>query len=168
MVFTEEIAKAAAPKLVPAHAEPAPANRRSRRIPGLSEMPLNGYLQYMLASNFRCRGAGPTQGGLLSRSCTSSSNDEPPVIYEVTLVEENPSVVRSVTANAYEVSDDDAANFVAYVAELSLQDTGLMNPATWIRENISLGVGYFAEGKELRLYGTEGGRTLEITATAVL
>lgn len=83
-------------------------------------------------------------------------------------MEENPSVIRSVTANAYKVSDDDAADFFAYVAELSLQDTGLMNPASWIRENISLGVGYYAGGKEPRLCGTEGARTLEITATAVL
>jgi hypothetical protein len=113
-------------------------------------------------------GLAQLKRGLLSRSCPSSSNDKPPVLYEFTLVEENPSVVRSVTANAYEVSDDDAADFAAYVAELSLQDTGLMNPATWIRENTSLGVGYFAGGKELRLYGTEGARTLEITATAVL
>jgi hypothetical protein len=165
--ITEEIAEVA-PKLVPERAEPAPAERRSRGIPGLSEMDVIGYLQHLPGSNFRCPGAGPAQGGLLSRSCTSSSDDEPPVVYEVTLVEENPSVVRSVTANAYEASDDNVADFFTYVAELSLQDTGSMNPETWMRENISSGGGYSAGGAELKLYGTEGARTLEITAAGVL
>jgi hypothetical protein len=165
--LTEEIAEAAAPKLVPDLAEPAPANRRPRGIPGLSEMDLIGYLQYMPGSNFRCLGGSPIQGGLYSRSCTSSSDEEPPVVYEVKLVEENSSAVRSVTANAYDTSDDDAADFFTYVAELSLQGTGPMNPETWIGENISLGGQYPAEGAILRLYGTEGARTMEIVATGV-
>lgn len=163
--LTEEIAEAAAPKFVPDLAEPAPANRRPRGIPGLSEMDLIGYLQYMPGTNFRCLGASPAQGGLYSRSCTSSSDEEPPVVYEVKLVEENPSAVRSVTANAYDASDDDAANFFTYVAELSLQGTRPMNPETWIGENISSGGQYSAEGATLRLYGTEGARTMEIVAT---
>jgi hypothetical protein len=163
--LTEEIAEAAAPKLVPELEEPAPANRRPRGIPGLSEMDVIGYLQYMPGSNFRCLGASPTQGGLYSRSCTSSSNEEPPVIYEVKLVEENPSAVHSVTANAYDTTDDDAADFFTYVAEHSLQGTGPLNPETWIVENISSGGQYPAEGATLRLYGTEGARTMEIVAT---
>jgi hypothetical protein len=38
---------------------------------------------------------------------------------------------------------------------------------TWVGENISSGGGYSAEGAELRLYGTEGARTLEIVATGL-
>jgi hypothetical protein len=155
------------PELSPPELPKAPLvpERSPVAIPGLSEMDVIGYLQYLPGSNFRCPGGGPAQGGLYSRSCTSSSDEESPITYEVTLVKEDPSTVRSVTANAYDASDDDAADFFSYVAELSLEDRDPMNPETWMGEHIASGGEYLADGARLRLYGTEGARTMEIVAT---
>lgn len=98
--------------------------------------------------------------------CRSSSDDDPPIIYEVTVVEEDPGTVRSVTATAYNATDDVAADFFSYVAELSLEDVDPINPETWVAGSISSGGQYLAEGAELKLYGIEGARTLEIFGTA--
>jgi hypothetical protein len=52
------------------------------------------------------------------------------------------------------------------VIGLSLEDTDPINPQTWVKGNIASGGQYLAEGAELKLYGTEGARTLEIVGTA--
>jgi len=143
------------------------AERRSAGIPGLSDMDVIGYLQYMPGTNFRCPGGGPAGGGLRKRTCTSSSGDDPPVVYEVTVVEENPSTVLWVRADARGATDEASAEFFGYVARLSLEDTDPLNAEAWIEENISSGVGYSAEGAELKLYGTGDARTLEIVATGL-
>jgi hypothetical protein len=52
------------------------------------------------------------------------------------------------------------------VAKLSLEGTDPINSETWVKGNISSGGQYLAEGAELKLYGTEGARTLEIVGTA--
>ena len=143
------------------------AARRPAGIPGLSDMEVIGEVQYLPDSAFRCPGGGPGGGGLRKRVCRSSSGDDPPVIYEVTLVEDNPSTVLWVRADARDATDEAAAEFLGYVARLSLEDTDPLNPETWIDENVSSGGGYSAEGAELKLYGTEGARTLEIVATGL-
>jgi hypothetical protein len=86
---------------------------------------------------------------------------------EVTLVEDNSSTVLWVRADALEATDEAAAEFLSYVADLSLEDIDPLNAETWVGENLSSGGGYSAEGAELRLYGTEGARTLEIVATGL-
>jgi hypothetical protein len=142
------------------------AERRSVGIPGLGNMDVIGYVQYLPDTNFRCPGGGPAGGGLTKRVCTSSSAEDSTVL-EVTLVEDNPSTVLWVRADALEATDEAAAEFLSYVARLSLEDTDPLNADTWIGENISSSAWYSAEGAELELYGTEGARTLEIVATGV-
>jgi hypothetical protein len=141
------------------------ADRRPAGIPRLSSMEVIGHMQYLPGTAFRCPGGGPAGRGLHKRTCESSSDDDPPVIYEVTVVEENPSTVLWVRADARDATDDAAAEFLSYVARLSLEDTDPLNAETWIDENVSSGGGYSAQGAELTLYGTEGARTLEIVAT---
>ena len=68
---------------------------------------------------------------------------------------------------ARDAADEAASEVLGYVARLSLEDTDPLNPETWVRENVSSGGGYSAEGAELKLYGTEGARTLEIVVTGL-
>ncbi len=143
------------------------AERRPAGIPGLSNMDVIGYLQYLPGTNFRCPGGGPAGGGLRKRACTSYSADDPPAIYEVTLVEDDPSTVLWVRADIRDASDETAAEFLSYVANLSLDDTDPVNAETWVVENVSSGGGYSAEGAELKLYGSQGARTLEIVGTGL-
>ncbi len=56
---------------------------------------------------------------------------------------------------------------MSYVAKLSLDDTDPINTETWVGESISYGGEYAAEGARLKLYGTEGARTLDIVATGL-
>jgi hypothetical protein len=60
-----------------------------------------------------------------------------------------------------------AVEVLGYVARLYLEATDPLNPETCAGENVSSGGGYSAEGAELKLYGTEGARTLEITVTGL-
>lgn len=148
----------------PGVAKVAPASGGARGIPGLSEMDVIGNLQYLPDSNFRCPGGSPDQG-LIKRNC-SSTKDDNPAFYEVTLVEEDPATVLSVRATARDASDEAAAEFLSYVAGLSLGDEASIDAEAWVGRNLSSGGQYFANGAEVRLYGTEGTRTLDIVATA--
>lgn len=82
-------------------------------------------------------------------------------------MEDDPSTVLWVRADTRDATEEAATEFLTYVASLSLEDTDPINAETWMQENISSGGGYSAEGAELRLYGTEGARTLEIVATGL-
>ena len=135
-------------------------------IPGLSDMEVIGNLRYVPGTNFRCPGGSPDQG-LYRRVCRSSSADDSPVVYDVTVVEEHPRTVLWLRADAYQATDEAAAEDFAYVANLSLGRMYPINAGTGVGENISSGGEYAAEGARLRLYGTEGARTLEIVGTGV-
>lgn len=128
-------------------------------------MDVIGELQYLPGSEFRCPGATPDRGRT-KRTCTSSSEDDSSVL-KVTVLEEDPSTVLWVRADARDATDEAATEFLSYVADLSLENTDPLNAETWVGENISSGGGYSAEGAELKLYGTEGARTLEIVATGL-
>ena len=127
-------------------------------------MEVIGYLQYLPDSNFRCPGSSPDQG-LIRRGCTSTKDDDP-AVYEVSLIEEDPATVLSVRATARNASDEAAAEFLSYVAQLSLGDEGGMDAESWVGRNLSSGGHYFTDGAEVKLYGTEGTRTLDIAASA--
>jgi hypothetical protein len=137
---------------------------RQRGIPGLSEMDVVGDLQYLPGTDFSCPGGGPDRGRT-KRICRSSTADDP-AVYEVTLVEENPRTVLSVVATAQDAPDDEAARVLGYVAGLSLKGAAPIDADSWVRRNLSSGGQYSADGAEVRLYGVEGSRTLEIVATA--
>ena len=95
-------------------------------------MDVIGNMQYLPGTNFRCPGGGPAGGGLTKRSCRASSDDDPPVVYEVTLVEDDPSTVLWVRADASDATDEAAAEFLGYVADLSLEDMDPMNAEVWV------------------------------------
>ncbi len=133
-------------------------------ILGLSDLDIIGYLQYLPGTNFRCLGPSPTQG-LTKRTCRSSSDDNLPAVYEVMVLQGDPRTVLWVRAETRDVSDGAAAEFLGYVANLSLQDTDPINAEIWVEENVPSGGVLLAEGARLRLYGAEGARVLQIVAT---
>ena len=132
---------------------------RPRGIPGLSEMEVIGYLQYVPNTDFRCPG-----GGTNKRVCTLTST-EGPAVYEVSFLKDGAAVF-AVVATAYDASEDEAARVLGYVARLSLEEASPIDAEAWVGRTISSGGQYFANGAEVRLYGTEQTRTLEIVATA--
>jgi hypothetical protein len=132
---------------------------RPRGIPGLSEMEVIGYLQHIPGTDFRCPGGSPNK-----RVCTLSSTDGP-AVYEVSFLMDGAAVF-AVVATASDASEDEAAEILGYVARLSLKDASPIGAEAWVGRTISAGGQYFADGAEVRLYGTEQTRTLEIVATA--
>jgi hypothetical protein len=65
-----------------------------------------------------------------------------------------------------DVTDDEAAEVLGYAARLAVGGLGRLDAETCVERTISSGGQYVAEGAEVRLYGTEGARTLEIVGTA--
>jgi len=74
--------------------------------------------------------------------------------------------VLAVVATASDASEDEAAEVLGYVARLSLKEAAPIEAESWVGRTISSGGQYFADGTEVRLYGTEASRTLEIVASA--
>lgn len=132
---------------------------RRRGIPGLSEMEVIGYLQHVPGTDFRCPGGSPNK-----RVCTLWAADGP-AAYEVSFFKDGAAVF-AVVATASEASEEEAADVLGYVASLSLENASPMDAEAWVGRTISSGGQYFAEGAEVRLYGTEQTRTLELVATA--
>lgn len=143
----------------PELAEAASADGPRREIPGLSEMQVIGYLQHVSGTEFSC-----PRRGLNKWVCTLSSTDGP-AVYEVSFFRDGATVF-AVVATAYDASEDEAARVLGYVARLSLEDASPIDAETWVGRTISSGGQYFANGADVRLYGTEQTRTLEIVATA--
>jgi hypothetical protein len=134
---------------------------RPRRIPGLSEMEMIGHLQYVPDTDFRCPGGSPNK-----RVCTISSTEEP-AVYEVSFIKDGAAVF-AVVATSYDASEDGAAEVLGYVTRLALEGASPVDAEAWVGRTISSGGQYFAHGAEVRLYGTEQTRTVEIVATAPL
>ena len=134
---------------------------RPRGILGLSEMEVIGYLQYVPGTDFHCPGGSPNK-----RICTLSST-EGSTLYEVSFLKDGAAVF-AVVATASDASEDEAAAVLGYVARLSLEDASPIDAEAWVGRTISSGGQYVTDGAEVRLYGTERTRTLEIVATAPL
>ena len=64
-----------------------------------------------------------------------------------------------MTATASDAPEEEAAEVLGRVAELSLKDVAPIEAESWVRRNISSGGQYFADGAEVSLYGTERSRT---------
>jgi hypothetical protein len=139
--------------------EATPADGLRRRIPGLSQMEVIGSLQHVPGTEFRCPGGSPNR-----RVCTLSSTDGP-AVYEVTFFKDGVAVF-AVVVTAYDASEEEAARVLGYVARLSLEGASPVDAEAWVGRTISSGGQYFANGAEVRLYGTEQTRALEIVATA--
>jgi hypothetical protein len=121
-------------------------------------MEVIGYLQHVPGTDFRCTGS------LNKRVCTLPATDGP-AVYEVSFLKDGAAVF-AVVATASDASEDEAARVLGYVARLSIGDLGPLDPEAWVGRTISSGGQYFTDGAEVRLYGTEQTRTLEIVATA--
>ena len=145
-------------------ARAASADGPPQGIPGLSEMEVIGYLQYVPDIDLRCPVGGPAGGGLSRRVCTLSATDSP-AVYEVSFLMDRAAVL-AVVATASDASEDEAAEVLGYVARLSLKEAAPIEAESWVGRTISSGGQYFADGAEVRLYGTEESRTLEIVASA--
>jgi hypothetical protein len=143
----------------PELAEAAPEDGRRPDIPGLSEMQVIGYLQHVPGTQFSC-----PERGIHTWVCTLSSTDGP-AVYEVRFLRDGSNVF-AVVATAYDASEDEAARVLGYVARLSLENASTIDAEGWVGRTISSGGQYLANGAEVRLYGTERTRTLEIVATA--
>ena len=108
------------------------ADRRPLSIPGLSEMEMIGYLQYVPGTDFRCPGGSPNR-----RVCTLSSTDGP-ADYEVSFLKDGAAVFAVVTT-AYDASEDEAVEVLGYVARLSLESTSPVHAEAWVGRSISSG-----------------------------
>ncbi len=122
-------------------------------------MEVIGYLQHVPNTDFRCPGGSPNK-----RVCTLSST-EGPAVYEVSFLMDGAAVF-AVVATASDASEGEAAKVLGYVANLSLKNASPVDAEAWVGRTISSGGQYFTDGAEVRLYGTEQTRTLEIVATA--
>jgi len=139
--------------------EAASADGSPREIPGLSEMDIIGNLRDVPSTDFRC------PGGSRKRTCTSSSEEED-AVYEVTVAKDG-AAVTSVVVEARDASDEAAVEVLGEVARLAVGGLGPADPKAWVDRTIFSGGQYLAEGAEVRLYGTEGARTLEIVGTGL-
>jgi hypothetical protein len=122
-------------------------------------MQVIGYLQHVPGTEFSCPGRG-----LNKWVCTLSSTDSP-AVYEVSFFRDGPNVY-AVVATAYDASEEEAARVLGYIAKLSLEDASPTDAEAWVGRTISSGGQNFADGVEVRLYGSGQTRTLEIVATA--
>jgi hypothetical protein len=133
-------------------------------IPDLSVMDVTGNLKYLATDvDFRCKGPTVTEGDNILWSCAANTRGER-TSYEVTLVGDDPLTVFSVTATAHRVSEERAASFFSYVADLCLQDTDPLDPEAWMQENVPTGGQTATGGTALSVYGTKEVRTLEVVA----
>ncbi len=134
---------------------------RPWEIPGLSDMDVIGELQYIPGTTFRCPGGEPTGDGRLSKRTCRSFRPGDPAVYGVTVLADAGATV-SVAATASDAPDEEAAGVLGRVAALALADLDPLDPEAWVERTIMSGGQYLGEGAEVRLYGVQGHRTLEI------
>ena len=133
-------------------------------IPDLSVMDVIGNLKYFATDvAFRCKGPTVTEGDNILWSCAANTRGRRGS-YDVSLVGDGPLTIFSVTATAHRVSEERAASFFSYVADLCLRDTDPLNPEAWMQENVPTGGQIATGGTALSVYGTKEVRTLEVVA----
>jgi hypothetical protein len=141
----------------------APANNPAS-IPDLGAMDVIGNLKYFATDvDFRCKGPKVTEGDNILWSCAANTRGRRGS-YDVSLVGDGPLTIFSVTATAHRVSEERAASFFSYIADLCLRDTDPLNPEAWMQENVPTGGQTATGGTALSVYGTKEVRTLEVVA----
>jgi hypothetical protein len=134
-------------------------------IPDLTVMDVIGNLKYFATDvNFRCTGPMVTEGDNILWSCAANARGERGSYY-VTLAGDDPLTIFSVTATAHGVSEERAASFFSYVADLCLRNTDPLNPEAWMQEKVPTGGQVATGGAALSVYGTKEVRTLEVVAS---
>ncbi len=161
-------APASAPSLFPELTEgffSASANREPQGIPGLGVTDVLGNLyRFPVGGRFVCRGPVPgDEAGSNLWVCSAPPARQPPT-HEVTVVGDDPRTIFSVEATVRGASEEAAAEFFAYVAELCLEDTDPLNPEAWVEANVASGGQVFSEGAQFSVYGTRGERTMQVVA----
>jgi hypothetical protein len=137
-------------------------------IPGLSVMDVLGNLyRFPVDGRFVCRGPVPGDEAGTNLWVCSTPSARTPATHEVTVVGDDPRTVLSVEATVRGTSEEEAAEFFAYVAGLCLQDADPLNPEAWVNANVASGGQVFTEGAEFSVYGTEEERTLQVMAAGV-
>jgi hypothetical protein len=137
-------------------------------IPDLGVMEVIGNLKHFATDvDFRCKGPTVTEGDNILWSCAANTRGGRGS-YDVTLVGDDPLTIFSVTATVHGVSEETAASFFSYVADLCLQDTDPLNPEAWMQEKVPTGGQTATGGTALSVYGTKEVRTLEVVAIGVL
>ena len=131
-------------------------------IPDLGVMEVIGNLKHFATDvDFRCKGPTVTEGDNILWSCAANTRGGRGS-YDVTLVGDDPLTIFSVTATVHGVSEETAASFFSYVADLCLQDTDPLNPEAWMQENVPTGGQTATRGEVLSVYGAKEVRTLEV------
>ncbi len=161
-------APASVPSLFPELTEgffSASANPEPQGILGLGVMDVLGNLyRFPMGGRFVCRGPVPgDEAGSNLWVCSAPSARQPPT-YEVTVVGDDPRTIFSVEATVRGSSEEAAAKFLAYVAELCLEDTDPLNPEAWVQANVASGGQVFSEGAQFSVYGTRDQRTMQVVA----
>jgi hypothetical protein len=127
-------------------------------------MDVIGNLKYFATDvEFRCTGPMVTEGDNILWSCAANARGERGSYY-VTLAGDDPLTIFSVSATVHGVSEEGAASFFSYVAELCLRDTDPLNPRGVDAGERSHRRTNRNGGTALSVYGTKEVRTLEVVA----
>jgi hypothetical protein len=145
--------------------EELPSEPEPEGIPGLSVMEVIGTLEHFdVEGGFVCDGPVPTTDGRGSMWVCSAPADELPGTYELIVLGEDSATIFWVAATARGVSEEQAAEFFSYIADLCLQEGDPLNPEAWVEQNAGSSGQVSAQGAELSIYGTKEERTLEVVA----
>ena len=139
-------------------------------IPGLTPVEVVGGLGAAPPGvAFSCTGPQPERGEVLSWNCRGSKppveEGGAPAEYLVEVVGADATTALYVSASVYRATDAEAAEFLAYVAGLAVEEPSPLDTQVWVRGSVASGGSTSSDGAGLELYGYEGARVLEVVAT---
>ncbi len=139
-------------------------------IPGLTPVEVVGGLGVAPPGvAFSCTGPQPDRGEVLSWDCRGSKppveEGGAPAEYLVEVVGADATTALYVSASVYRATDAEAAEFLAYVAGLAVEEPSPLDTQVWVRGKLASGGSTSSDGADLELYGYEGARVLEVVAT---
>ena len=101
----------------------------------------------------------------LQRLQAPVEEDGAPEEYVVEVAGADATTALYVSASVYRATDADATEFLAYVAELAVEEPSPLDTQVWVRGSVASGGSTSSDGAGLELYGYEGARVLEVVAT---
>ena len=120
---------------------------------------------------FSCTGPQPDRGEVLSWDCRGSTppveEGGVPAEYLVEVVGADATTALYVSASVYRATDAEAAEFLAYVTGLAVEEPSPLDTQVWVRGSVASGGSTSYDGADLELYGYEGARVLEVVATGL-
>jgi hypothetical protein len=116
-----------------------------------------------------CTGPQPERGEVLSWNCRGSKppveEGGAPAEFLVEVVGADATTALYVSASVYRATDAEAAEFLAYVAGLAVEEPSPLDTQAWVRGNLASGGSTSSDGAGLELYGYEDARVLEVVAS---